>query len=139
MNSTATQAFRTVVTATLSVRAGLVLNGLEVVVDVGGVQRRFTLDAKGKSTPKGVDALTVGAKLDDAGATLGDPAAKVTVKISKSDLASALCDEGVAAATTGKKLARSIVATVVLDGRHFRAVVPMTYDNASGKSAKLKR
>jgi len=42
-------------------------------------------------------------------------------------------------ASTGKKLARSIVATVLIDGRHFRAVVPVTYDNASGKSAKLKR
>jgi len=28
---------------------------------------------------------------------------------------------------------------VLIDGRHFRAVVPVTYDNASGKSAKLKR
>lgn len=61
------------------------------------------------------------------------------MKIAKADLATALCDEGVAAASIGKKLARSIVATVLIDGRHFRAVVPVTYDNASGKSAKLKR
>ncbi len=123
---------------TLPVRAGLPVAGLEVVVDVGGVQRTLTLDAKGKSTPKGTDTFALAVKLAD-GAVVANPTAKFTLKIGKATLAGLLCDEGVAAAVTGKKQPRSITATVLFDGRHFTAEVPVTYDNGSGKSAKLKR
>jgi hypothetical protein len=107
---------------------GTALAGKSVTIDVGGVSRTFTLDAKGRS-PKGVDAAAV--KPPKGGV------AKFTASFRKGDFAAALQDEGLSNATVANVYAPTLV-TVTFDGAGNAETFQLVYAAKQGRSGTAR-
>lgn len=70
----------------IDVPEGIVVSGKLVLLDVGGISAAFSLDAKGKSTPKGVNSFSLSTKPKNGGLTF-------TAKLTKGNFAAGVADE----------------------------------------------
>lgn len=123
------------VQALMPVRAGFVVAGRMVVVNVGGVARTFVLDEKGKGVSDGAQAkLTVKAK----NGVVADQDAKFSFKLTKSSVAADLVDEGLVNATVDD-LQVSVTADVTIDTVPSTKDVTVTYKAKAGKTGKAKQ
>jgi hypothetical protein len=122
-------------TATVPIPADFVVDGKSVVVDVGGVVKSFTLDAKGKSeTPDGAKAsLKVKAK----GGVVAAQDSKLSVKMPKGNFASSFTNEGLTD-TTVKDAPVTIAVDVTVDSARKRKAQPQLYSAKQGKSGRTK-
>jgi hypothetical protein len=101
---------------------GMTLAGQQVVANVGGVVKTFTLDEKG-ATPKGNDNFKLKVKKGKDGTPL--QVATFTVTCLKGNFAAALADEGVSTgAAKGTKA--TVPVTVIFDGISFQKAVDLT-------------
>ncbi|MHC4922532.1 MAG: hypothetical protein ACYTG4_00420, partial [Planctomycetota bacterium] len=102
-------------------------SGLEVVVDVGGVTKTFTLDAKGKAKTESKDSIKISPKNG-----------KFKVKFGKGSYANALEDEQLTGDATVKKAPREVPVTVLMDGTMYRVNAQVLYSAKAGKKGKAK-
>lgn len=107
---------------------GTALAGKVLTIDVGGVTKTFTLDAKGKS-PKGNDTASVTAP--KAGV------AKFAASFKKGDFAAALANEGMTNATVANVYTPTLV-TVTFDGAPSAETVQLVYAAKQGRSGAAK-
>jgi hypothetical protein len=104
--------------------------GLAVSIDVGGVVRVFTLDAKGKSK---INYDQVVVKLvRKHGVAVGH---QVTAKIARASLATDLADEGLTDVTVTNE-PRAVQVRVSTSGIPNAAQVQLLYKATQGKSGK---
>jgi len=115
---------------TLPLPAGFSAGGKEAVINIGGVIRRFTLNAKGAS-PRGDDTF----KLLYRGSAAQD--AKFLATVKKGDFENALADERLANADVRKEQ-RTVSAAVLLNDTQFTASVTQEYTAKAGKSGRTK-
>ncbi|MCG3134864.1 MAG: hypothetical protein HMLKMBBP_02272 [Planctomycetes bacterium] len=120
-------------TGTVHVPAGFEPEGAEVLADVGGVTRRFVLDRKGRSAPRGPSAFSVALKRR-GGVVVENPRARFTLVVSKDTCAPALVDEGLTAETSVKKASRRVAAMVIFAGRAHEATLDLRWTATAGKS-----
>lgn len=123
-----------VLQGTLPVPAGFQPEGRVVVVDVGGVVRSFTLDAKGKGVAD-PDRAQLKVKFEDGDVPSQD--AKYVVKFAKGNFSSSLADENLTDRTV-KDDPVSIKVDVHVGSNAFTATVTQTYTAKTGKSGKTK-
>lgn len=107
---------------------GTSLSGKVLRIDVGGVVKTFTLDAKGKS-PKGNDTASVTAP--KAGV------AKFAASFKKGDFSGEFVNEGMTNATVANVYAPTTVA-VTFDGIAHSETVQLVYAAKQGKSGAAK-
>ena len=112
---------------------GFTVAGQTVIVNIGGVVKAFTLDAKGKS-PKGNDSLAVGVKAGKTGTPL--QIAKFAVKLMKGTFAAALADDGLVNATTTAQV--TVPVTVIFNGEVLKKAMPQSYKATAGKGGATK-
>jgi len=104
--------------------------GLVVTVDVGGVQRTFTLDKNGKAR-NGQDTFMLEGQPKNG-------LVKYDVKFKKGDFADDFEDEGMDGTEDAKKANRDVVVTVVLDGVTYEKTQTVVYTAKAGKSGNAK-
>ncbi len=104
------------------------LAGQTVVVDVGGIVKSFTLDAKGKSTTKGL--------------TMGKPkngSTKLILKLTKATLAASLSDEGLTGdADIKTAVSKTVNAIVLFNNGFYAATKTVSYTAKKGLSGSAK-
>jgi len=115
---------------TLPVPDGFIPTGQQVIVDVGGAAKAFTLDEHGKSTPAGNDSFKIGKPKSGA--------ARYTAKFNKGRFATALADEGLSNADV-KGEARTVTVTVCFNLALYQAAQAQQYSAKSGKSGRTKQ
>jgi hypothetical protein len=125
-----------VLNGALVVRDGFVPAGAKVILDAGGVTRAFVLDAKGAARVNS-DTLRLGIK--QKGGVVQAQTAKLKVKLAKGAFATALADEGLTGDTDQKKAARTVVLSLLLDGKVFQKSQSLTYSAKHGKSGAAKQ
>jgi len=123
------------VSGTLPVSKGLIVAGQKILVDVGGVTKVFTLDAKG-ATPKGNDTFKMSVKASKVSGVFPQTA-KYSAKFSKGSFAALLSDEGLANATV-KSAPATIPVTIVFNENELRSDVPVLYSAKAGSSGSVK-
>ncbi|MFN8642288.1 MAG: hypothetical protein U0802_11770 [Candidatus Binatia bacterium] len=121
-------------TGTLPIPNGFPVDGARVVVDVGGVIKSFTLDAKGKAAV-GDDkvALAVRAK---GGVVLAQDAA-LSAKFKKGTFADKLVDEGLTNRTVSD-LPVTVSVQVDVGPVVYTSSPTLTYTAKAGKTGKAK-
>jgi hypothetical protein len=122
-------------TGTLPVPAGFQPNGVPLIVDVGGVVKVFTLDAKckGQTNPPAKTsafAITFNAKKPAA-------ASKFTLKLSKASLQTPLLDEGLISKDV-KNESDTVLVTIIFNGKVYQKTQPQSYTAKTGKTGKTK-
>jgi hypothetical protein len=120
----------------LDVPAGFVVLGQQVIVDVGGVARAFTLDAKG-SGKSGSDTFKIGVKVKK-GTPVAAQASKFQVKFSKGTFADSLKDEGLTGEAAVKSVSKTVVVTVLFNQTMLQKAQPVLYTAVAGKTGKAK-
>ncbi|MCE9634246.1 MAG: PKD domain-containing protein [Planctomycetes bacterium] len=108
--------------------------GKAVSIDVGGVQRTFTLDARGRGTASDGSIQLVVKKV--RGAVLAQRAA-FTVTLKNATLAASLADDGLGNETVSGK-AVSVGVRVTFDGTTFDSAADLIYDATAGKKGIAK-
>lgn len=124
---------RIALTALLPLGADFAAEGSAAVIDVGGVVRSFTLDAKGKSKV-GDDRVAVTA-VKKRGVVLGW---KLTLSIAKANLAADLRDEGLTSVTV-KKEPRNVTVTANVAGKIYIQTAVLKYTAKQGKTGSAKK
>lgn len=121
--------------AVVPIPADFVVDGKSVVVDVGGVVRSFTLDAKGKGeTPDGAKAsLKVKAK----NGVVAAQGSKLAIKMTKGSFASSFTDEGLTD-TTVEDTPVTVAVQVTVDSANYKKAQPQLYKATQGKTGKAK-
>ena len=122
---------------TIPVPGGFEPEGATVLADVGGVVRTFTLDAKGKSTPRDPTSFSVKLKVT-GGVAVANPAAKFTLKLGKGDYDASFADEGLSGDATVKKSPRTMRVTLVFAGTGYQADLDLLYIAKAGVSGKAR-
>lgn len=118
----------------IPVDAGFDPAGKSLSVDVGGIARSFTLDAKGRGTAAdGVAALAV----RRTKGTVPAQRARVTVTLRNTSLAADLADEGLTDADASAKPV-SVPVSVTLGSTSFDAVADLVWDAKAGRSGSAK-
>lgn len=114
---------------TLPLPAGFNPDGKEAVINVGGVIKRFTLNAKGAS-PRGDSTfkLILGRNSQEA---------KFIANVKKDNLQNALADERITNADVQKE-SRPVNVAVLLNDTQFTASVDQEYTAKAGKSGRTK-
>lgn len=118
----------------LTVPAGFAVSGAKVVVDIGGVVKSFTLDAKG-SSPKATDTFKLSVK-----ATKGVVAAqssKFSVKYSKGTWQALFTDEGLANDTVSN-VPKTVPVVILFNSKVFKADVAQLYSAKKDSTGKTK-
>jgi hypothetical protein len=123
-----------VLQGTLPVPAGFRPEGLVMVVDVGGVVRSFTLDAKGKGVSE-LDRTQLKTKFQDGEIPTQD--AKYAVKFAKGTFSDRLVDENLTDRTV-KEDPVSIKVDVHVGPAAYTATVAQEYTAKQGKTGKTK-
>jgi hypothetical protein len=116
----------------LLIPEGLSVAGQTVIVDVGGVVKTFTLDAKGKAKQSN-DSFAAGVKAGKTGTPL--QVAKFAMKLMKGDFDAALADEGLVSGTVETTVI--VPVTVVFNGEVLKKAVTQTY-RAKGEKGATK-
>jgi hypothetical protein len=114
---------------TIDIPSGFVFAGKKVGIDVGGVVRAFTLDAKGKQK-NGFDAIAVGIKPKNG-------VSKYTVKITKGTFSDRLTDEGLTNTTISGK-STPVTVKVIFNGQLYQKIQGQIYNAKQGKTGKAK-
>ena len=119
---------------TLPIAAGFNPASKTAIIDVGGVVKSITLDAKGKS-PKGDNSfkLTVKAKKGVVAAQT----AKYSVKLTKGSFATSLSDEGLTNADA-TKASVNVLVRIVFAGAVYEHTQALSYTAKKGKSGSAK-
>ena len=119
---------------TLPVQAGFKLEDSVVVVNVGGVARRFKLDEKGSAVDR--DA-TFKLSVKTVTGNVAAQTAKFTFKTKKGLHGPDLLDDGYVE-TEVKKEKRTVDVTVLFDNAQYRVPVQQEYTAKAGKSGRSK-
>ena len=117
-------------TGTLPVPDGFVYAGKQVVVDVGGTAKSFTLDEKGGAKPDKNNSIKLGKP------KLG--VAKYSVKISKGSFAANFTDESLTS-TDAKAVSRHVTVVILFNSTVFQANQAQLYTAKTGKTGKTKQ
>jgi hypothetical protein len=123
------------VSGALPIPGGFAVTGQQVIVDVGGVVRLFTLGAKGASTPKTNDTFKLGIRARKGVAAA--QTAKFQLKLTQGTLAYAFVDEGLTNSDVTTPV--TITVQVIMDGRAYEASVPQTYKARAGKTGTTRK
>lgn len=127
-------------TVTLSARipvpAGWSPEGRRVVLDVGGVIRDVTLDAKGRAGAGTSDAVTL--KLRRVKGVVPAQDARLTVTIAKAALAASLADEGLTNASTSGASPVALPVLLLLDDACYAATKPLAWRAKTGRRGAAK-
>lgn len=116
--------------ALLPVRDGFVVAGRMVVVNVGGVERIFVLDEKGKSVSNGAQ-VKLSVKSQKGVVAAQD--AKFAFKLTKSSVATDLADEGLID-TTIDDLPVTVSSSIAIDGQASAVEKQLLYKAKQGKT-----
>ena len=119
----------TAFSGTLDIPAGFVFAGQKIAVDVGGVVRAFTLDAKGKQKSGG-DSISVGVKPKNG-------ISKYLVKMSKGTFSDRLVDEGLKNETVKGK-STTVKVNVIFNTKLYQKIQGQIYTAKQGKTGKSK-
>jgi hypothetical protein len=117
------------------VPAGFVVTGQQVIVDVGGVVRPFTLDAKGKS-PRDTQA-SFQLKVKQKKGVVAAQTSKFLAKFAKSDFAANFTDEALDD-TTVKNEQTTVPVVLFFNMQKFSADVAQLYNAKQGSTGKTK-
>ena len=121
-------------TGEFPISAGFSAAGKTISIDVGGVARTFTLDAKGAgSASNGTCRLAV----KSVRGAVPAQRAKFTMSLKNAALQAALAPLGLANADDAGKFV-SIPVTVVFDGTTYESVAELVYAAKAGKSGSAK-
>ncbi|MEO6027392.1 MAG: hypothetical protein ABIR79_11050 [Candidatus Binatia bacterium] len=118
----------------MPVPAGFRPDGLQVIVDVGGVVRCFTLDAKGKAVAE-LDRAQLKVKFENG--DIPEQDAKLTVKMKKGTFSDSFVDENLTNRTI-KEDPVQVVADVTVSGKLYTQTVALSYTAKTGKTGKAK-
>ncbi|HEV7734150.1 MAG TPA: hypothetical protein VGR62_18405 [Candidatus Binatia bacterium] len=126
-------------TAAIPVPAGFDPTGRSLSIDVGGIVRSFTLDAKGKAKTA-TEQVTL--KLRRVGGTVPAQDALLSFKATKGTFATELADEGLTNANVDHE-ERTVSVGVLLNGGGgggpVQKDVVAVYTAKTGKSGKFKK
>lgn len=122
--------------ARLPVPEGFSPEARRVVLDVGGVIRDVTLDAKGRATTGAGESVRL--KLRKANGAVPAQDARLTVTISKSALAAHLADEGLTNATTSGASPVSLPVFVLFEGASYSATKPLAWRARTGERGSAR-
>ncbi|MCY3022211.1 MAG: PKD domain-containing protein [Planctomycetota bacterium] len=122
-----------VVSGALPVPAGFKAAGKTLAVDVSGIARVFTLDAKGFAR-LGKDAITMRIRASKGNAAA--QVAKFTLKLQKGDFAAALKNEGLS--QTPAVGPRVVVVTIIFNGTMYQKSQTVFYTNLIGAKGSAK-
>jgi hypothetical protein len=114
---------------TLLTSEGFQASGQEVIVAVGGLARKFTLDGKGAGT---ADGGSIKVAVKGSAASI----AKYAVKLSKTTLAAELASTGLTNSTTSAKV--DVPLMIVFDGKVYKKTQTVEYKATAGKSGSAK-
>ncbi|MCY3018605.1 MAG: hypothetical protein NTW87_06185 [Planctomycetota bacterium] len=115
-------------TGVLFIPAGFSMAGQVVIVDVGGVVKAFTLDAKGAS-PKGNERFAVKVKARRGVVPLQE--AKFTLKMRKGTYAAALLNDGLVNEDVLKGV--TVPETVIFNGEVLKKAAALNYRGHKGR------
>jgi sugar lactone lactonase YvrE len=118
----------------LAVPTGFQVSGAQVVVDIGGVVRSFTLDGKG-SSPKGNDSIKIGIKAIKGVVPAQSP--KFTIKFSKGNWQGLLLDEGLTN-DTAANVPKTVPVIILFNKKIYKASVAQLYTAKKGSTGKTK-
>lgn len=122
---------------TLPIPDGFDSTGQQVILDVGGVAKPFTLDAKGKS-PKSTTALFKMKIKKKKGVTVAGDGAFL-VKLKRETYADSFTDENLLGdADVKPAAARQIIVTVYFNGAIYRTTIDVMYQAKAGKKGLAK-
>jgi len=119
---------------TLPIAAGFSSANKTAIIDVGGVVKSVTLDAKGKS-PKGNNSFKLTIKATKG--VVAAQTAKYGVKLSKGDFAAALSDEGITNANASG-VSTTVVVRIVFGGAIYQHTQAVIYSAKAGKTGSAK-
>jgi hypothetical protein len=114
---------------TLLTSEGFQANGQDVIVAIGGLARKFTLDGKGSGTAAG-GSIKVAVKGSAASI------AKYAVKLSKASLAADLAGSGLTNSTTSAKV--DLPLMIIFDGKVYKKTQTVQYAATAGKGGAAK-
>ena len=112
---------------------GFQVSGQVLIVDVGGVVRGFTLNAKG-SAKQGSDSCALGVKANKGVVSL--QIVKLAVKLTKGSFTQSLATYGLVNQTVSTKL--TVPVTVIFNGALLQKLVSQSYKASAGKSGATK-
>ena len=119
------------VSGVIPVPADFAFLGKQVITNVGGVVKAFSLDAKGKSAASTTQKLTI--SKPKAGI------AKFTLKLSKGNFALALSDENLTGNLDIKKESRSARVSIYFNNVMYTKTQPLEYTAKKAKSGSAKQ
>lgn len=117
----------------IPVPAGFSPLGQEVQVDIGGIQRTFLMDAKGKAT-SGNDKLQF--KIKEKNGIVEEQLAKIQVSLKNGNFTSTLQDEGITNEDSAAEL--SIKISITFGENTATLIKPIYYKAKAGKSGTAK-
>lgn len=123
-----------VLQGTVPVPAGFHAEGKLIVIDVGGVIKSFTLDAKGKAVAD-LDRAQLKTKFEDGEIPSQD--AKFSAKFTKGNFAPMLVDERLTNRTV-KDDPVTVKVDVTIDGVAYTQTKPQLYKAKQGKTGATK-
>ncbi|MEI6232080.1 MAG: MBG domain-containing protein [Planctomycetota bacterium] len=123
-------------TGVLPVSAGLAPSGTMVLIDVGGVLKKFILDAKGVAKV-GKDSIKIAMKMKN-GVAVASPAAKFTIVLGKGTFAAPLAAMSNLTNGAFKSAARPIKVSMSFNGNAFRKDQATLYTAITGKGGAAK-
>jgi sugar lactone lactonase YvrE len=119
----------------MPVPAAFQATGQRVIVDVGGVIKAFTLDAKGASPRNPAESCKLAIKAKQG--VVFEQSAKFTMKLAHGSFADALKDDNLRNATTkGENV--SVPLAVIFNNKLYKLVVARTYTAREGKTGMAK-
>jgi uncharacterized protein YkwD len=107
----------------LPIPAGFSASGKKVTLDVGGVIRTFTLDARGNNTPKGKDSFRVRLTPNATGAYN----ARYQIKLNKAVFSTTLADEGLVGTETVTAVYRPVPVLMLFNETLYAVDQPELY------------
>jgi len=122
----------------LPVPAGFGTAGQLVVLDVGGVIRQFTLDARGNSTPKGNDTFKLQVKTTQGSVLAQD--ARFSAKLTHGAFSSLLSDEGLLGNVdeTDAELTVPVIILLLNEQQFFEVSQPVLYSAKAGRTGRAR-
>jgi uncharacterized protein YkwD len=122
--------------ARLPVPEGFSPEGRRVVLDIGGVIRDVTLDAKGRAVLGTAEFVRL--KLRKAKGAVPAQDARLTVTISKSALAALFADEGLTNATTSGVSPVTLPVIVLFEGASYATTKPLGWRAKTGERGSAR-
>jgi PKD repeat protein len=121
---------------TVPVAADFIALNKAAILDVGGVVKDFTLDKKGKSTPRSNDSFKLSFKSRKG--VVAAQTGKFIAKFNRGTFAATLADDGLTDADF-KDQPVSVFVTMILDGKRYEQTVPLIYKARHERSGRAKK